>query len=100
MCPANGTIFLTMNSVRFQLRRWAAGLAWLPLIGLALAPISLADPGSDDTGPCAWDAASMACAEWEAGGVSNVCGLQPLSMGCDQAQAAADGRGPVPPPSP
>ena len=89
-----------MNSVRFQLRRWAAGLAWLPLIGLALAPISLADPGSDDTGPCAWDAASMACAEWEAGGVSNVCGLQPLSMGCDQAQAAADGRGPVPPPSP
>ena len=76
-----------MENSGFRLSSWAAGLmlASLPLIGLALAPSSLADI----TGPCAFDAASMACLEWTTGGASAVCGLNPGSMGCLEADTAA-----------
>lgn len=87
-----------MNNTRFQLRRWAAGLAALLLIGVALAPSSLAEPGSDDTGPCAWDVASMACLEWQQGGAASVCGFDFDSMGCLEAESAEKGNGPVAPP--
>lgn len=38
-----------MNLARYQLRRWAVGLtlASLPLVGVAAAPTSLAQPDSD-----------------------------------------------------
>jgi len=93
-----------MNSNRFQLRRWAAGLtiASLSFIGFALAPSSFADPDSNETGPCAFDPGSMACVEWESGGAGpdGPCGFNPGSLGCDEAEAAASGNGPVPPSAP
>ena len=98
MCPAKLHYLLPMYNSTFQLRRWAAGLtvAALPLIGIALAPSSFADPGysddpgSSDTGPCAWDVASVACMEWEQGGAASVCGFSPDSMGCLEAGSAAN----------
>lgn len=91
-----------MNT-RCQLRRWAAGLTmiWLPLIGIAFAPTGLADPGSNETGPCAFNVTSMACLEWESGGTGpyGPCGWDSASMGCIEARNAADGQGPVPPPA-
>ena len=65
--PGAGTYHSTMSISRFRMRRWALGLtiAALPLIGVTQAPAGLAQ---DETGPCAWDVASMACMESQTGG--------------------------------
>lgn len=77
-----------MNSV-FRLRRWATALtlASLPLLGVGLAPSSLAD----DLGPCGWDVGSMACLQYSIGGAgpNGPCGWDAGSMACLQAQTAA-----------
>lgn len=68
----------TMN-IRCRLRRCATALALasLPLLGVGLAPSSLAD----DLGPCGWDAGSMAClqAQTAAGANCSQGGITPTT---------------------
>lgn len=75
-----------MNMTRYQLRCGVAGftLASLPLIGVALAPTSLAQDG---TGPCAWDVASLACMQYQTGGVEGgPCAWDVASLACMQSR--------------
>ena len=78
----------TMNIARLHLRRWATGLtiAALPLIGVAVAPTGLAQDG---TGPCAWNVASLACMQYQTGGVEGgPCAWDVASLACMQSQTA------------
>lgn len=73
-------------------------LVALPTIAIAVAPTSSAqdDP---DSGPCAWDVASMACLEYQQGGAEAVCAWG-VSMACNEAQQAAQSPPPAPDPAP
>ena len=48
-------------TISYRLRLWTAGLAFgaIPMIGVAVAPTSLAQ--RDEPNACSWNVASMAC---------------------------------------